>query len=206
MGKEPIAIAPGSILSAFDEISAQTGLKSFVVFGSSSTIIYNKHRSRSLPDFMKKTVDVDISTTFQGQSVEIYDLEMKALGTITKNFGEKTPFHQKNDFYFELVSREFVRMAPFGWEDRAKIVTTEKGTELKVLNPIDCASLKLEAGREKDIEWLANGFASKLFSPRQLENHVTGHSRYQESKARIAETLKVAVSLGKKLSQNRERD
>ncbi len=205
MDKKPIAISPQTILSTIDRISKETGLNSFVLFGSSSVIIYNQHRLRLLPDFIKKTADVDLSTTFKGQSVEIYNLEMKALGTIFKNFGEDTDFEKKNEFYVELVNRGIVGMAPQGWEERAKLITTEGATKITVLHPLDCAALKLEIGRDKDIEWLAQGFSAKLFLPHQLEKHVQGHARYKESEKKIAENLSNAAKRSKILMKDRGR-
>jgi hypothetical protein len=200
MARDQTPITPQSILSTIEKISKETGLGSFVLCGSSSTIVFNQHRLRSLPDFMRKTMDVDISTTFRGQSLEIHELEMKALALIHEKFGENSPFQKENDYSVELVHRGIIGMTPKGWEERAKTITTEGGTIILILNPIDCAALKLEVGREKDIEWLAQGFTAKLFLPYQLEKHVKGHARYKVSEKKIEEGFAAAVKRAKALT------
>jgi len=205
-GTRSFEIPPSKILAGIDKISLQTGIKSFVIFGSSSNIVYNKHRIRSLPEFLRKTKDVDLTTNRETPTGASFALEQEAVKTVFKKFGEDSPFKTANKFYFELTSPWTVKVAPEGWEARAKSLITEAGVEVKIINPIDCAALKLAVGRPKDITWLANCFAAKLFTPKQLEKHVTGHTRYAEFKDDIAKNLKLAAISGKKLSQNRERD
>ncbi len=200
----PVQITPQKLFETIDHARDLTNIDRFTLAGSGSIIAFMHQRYHDLPEFMTKTRDLDISSRFNGQSVEIYNLEMNALKIIGREMGAESDFKTKNKIYVEFVNRNLPDASPEGWEERAKEVLTPKGTSILALHPLDCATLKANVCREKDVEWIANGLASDIFTASALKKHMVGHKNYDKEKA--TSSLAKAEALAKLLEKENGRE
>lgn len=103
------------------------------------------------------------------------DLFSRAGATAEKNqkiyerFGPDSDFAKDNDFYIEPVGEWVVMTSLPGWQQRLIKVETPSGAVGWCLSPLDIAYNKAEAGREKDIAYLAEIFRARLILPSAIK-------------------------------------
>ncbi len=73
---------------------------------------------------------------------------------IDKHFGSGTQFEVENSFYIEGVGSWTMMTSPAGWEKRLIPIVSPGGVKGWCLDPFDLAYNKLEAGREKDLQYV----------------------------------------------------
>ncbi len=132
----------------------------FIVVGRGSL-------SASMPDApaaLRTTGDIDLFSTFD---VAVLD-QWTAADTMV---GAGSEFFDEHGFYIERVGEWTLLDQPEGWQDRAIKMSIE-GTDVLVLHPLDLAYNKLDAGRDKDIDFLAEGFRCGAYQFAELEQFV----------------------------------
>ena len=126
----------------------------FIVVGRGSLSV-------SLPDapaVMRTTSDIDLFSTFDEARVD-------AWAAADASVGAGSEFFDQYGFYIERVGEWTLMDQPEGWQDRAIKLNVE-GIDVLVLHSLDLAYNKLEAGRDKDIEFIAEGLSYGVY---QLE-------------------------------------
>ena len=117
--------------------------KRFVVVGSAALI-------GSLPEAaasLRYTVDVDL--------FPMRELCEQGMCDGDPRVGQLSDFHQKHGFYIERLGDWVLMTAPKDWMDRATRIESD-GVTGWCLSPLDLAYIKTEAGRSKDINWVAS--------------------------------------------------
>ena len=107
------------------------------------------------------------------------DLFVKSGATAEKNriiyerFGPDSAFAVEHDFYIEPVGEWVVKTSLPGWQDRLVRVDAPGGAIGWCLSPLDIAYNKAEAGREKDLVYLAELFRSGIVRPSEIKAAMT---------------------------------
>ena len=136
------------------------GLREFVVMGRGSL-------SASLPGSaasLRMTEDIDLYPV--GDSLD-YD----RLASLDPELGVQSDFFSSHGFCVQRVGDWTVMYQPDGWEDRAVRLEVDD-IKVTVLSPIDLAYNKLEAGRDKDLEFIAEGLSLGVYQLEALEDFI----------------------------------
>ncbi|MFC4992063.1 DUF6036 family nucleotidyltransferase [Rubritalea tangerina] len=130
--------------------------KRFVVVGSASILA-------SFPDapgYLRLSADIDM--------FPIRKLKTETFKPGDDLVGQASPFESENDFYVERVGDWTMLSQPEGWLERC--VKFEVGEITGYcLDPIDLAYNKTEAGRQKDIDFVAGMINEGIISREELE-------------------------------------
>lgn len=91
---------------------------------------------------------------------------------VNDEFGELSPFHEKNGFYVQGLTQQQVTMIP-GWDSR-KILVSPQGSEPLVwcLDVTDLCTGMLAAGRDKDSRYVRSVLKDKLVRRDELRERV----------------------------------
>ena len=110
------------------------------------------------------TEDIDLYPTGEG-------LDYDVLAKLDPELGVQSDFFAKHGFYVQRVGDWTVMYQPEGWEGRAIRLEVD-GIKAIVLHPIDLAYNKLDAGRDKDIEFIAEGLRCGVYQLPSLEDFI----------------------------------
>ncbi len=127
------------------------GVKSFVVVGRGSLAASMSGASAEL----RATMDVDLFPPWDESKAAVW-------AAADTRIGRRSAFRAEHGFYVERVGEWTLLSQPKGWEDRALRMRVDD-IEVAVLHPLDLAYNKLEAGREKDLAFMAEGLRSGAF-------------------------------------------
>jgi hypothetical protein len=159
------------------------GQREFVVVGRGSL-------SASLPEsaaLLRMTEDIDLYPTGEG-------LDYAVLAGLDPELGVQSDFFAKHGFYVQRVGDWTVMYQPAGWEERAIRLEVD-GIKAIVLHPIDLAYNKLEAGRDKDIEFIAEGLRCGVYQLSSLEGFIREGTKEDWKLEALLTNLQKAQSL-----------
>ncbi len=145
---------------ALAECAALTGDWEFVVVGSLA--IVGTHPTA--PASLRVSQDIDLFTrenVTREKNLLIYD-----------RFGPDSEFALEHEFYIEPVGEWTMMTSLPGWEDRLVKVDSDGGAIGWCISPLDIAYNKAEAGREKDIAYLAGLFRFGIIRPSTIKDAI----------------------------------
>jgi hypothetical protein len=166
---------------ALDRCRQLTGISEFVVVGSQAILGAFPNAS----DFLRTSQDVDLFAK-DGTTPELTNL-------IYKNFGPESAFEQSKGFYIESVGEWTMMTALPGWADRVVKVQGPAGAIGWCLSPLDIAYNKADAGREKDLLYLAELFRMRLVRPSEIKSAMEAFEFPEETIALINERVQEAI-------------
>jgi hypothetical protein len=130
--------------------------KRFVVVGSASILASHP----DAPGYLRLSADVDM--------FPIRKLKTETFKPGDDLVGQASPFEDENDFYVERVGDWTMLSQPEGWFERCVQFQTGEITGY-CLDPIDLAYNKTEAGRPKDIDFVAGMINEAIITREELE-------------------------------------
>lgn len=174
------ALTRNDLILALDKCSGLTGDREFVVIGSVS-ILGSKP---SAPRHLTISADIDLFPRF-GESGEKNEM-------IDKHFGQGSEFELENNFYIEGVGAWTMMTSPQGWEKRMVAITAPSGAIGWCLDPFDLAFNKLEAGRDKDLEYVGEMVKANITPAYSLQGFLRQHAPSPEIRERLEANLRRA--------------
>lgn len=156
----PLALDLKHFITAVKKAAEVYQCDHFIVVGRGSL-------SASMPDApaaMRTTGDIDLFTTFDAAMVEKW-------AAADPSVGAGSEFFEEHGFYIERVGEWTLLDQPEGWQERAVKMKIEN-IDVLVLHPLDLAYNKLDAGRDKDIEFLAEGFRCGIYLYAEVEQFI----------------------------------
>lgn len=132
----------------------------FIVVGRGSLSV-------SVPDapaVMRTTGDIDLFSTFD-------EMRVDAWAAADASVGAGSEFFDEHGFYIERVGEWTLLDQPEGWQDRAIKLNLE-GIDVLVLHSLERAYNKLEAGRDKDIEFITEGLRCGVYQLGSIEDFI----------------------------------
>ncbi len=136
-----------------------TGADEIVVVGSQAIL----GACPDAPESLLRSMEADVFTFRDPKDADLVD------GSI----GEGSPFHETFGYYAQGVWLE-TAVLPSGWRDRLVEIRNENTRQVagRCLEPHDLAVSKLVAGREKDLEFLAELVRHRLVEPAQVRERL----------------------------------
>lgn len=175
------ALTRHDLLLALDKCSALTGDREFVVVGSISILGSQPAAPRNL------TVSADIDLFPRvGESGEKNEL-------IDKHFGQGSQFELDNNFYIEGVGSWTMMTSPKGWEKRLVPIDSDGGVIGWCLDPFDLAYNKLEAGREKDLQYVGEMLRANILPTMTLRGFLRRHAPDEPVREKLEKNLRLAT-------------
>lgn len=172
------------LITALKAAAQATGEKEFVVVGASALL-------GTVPDApaqLTYTEDVDLFPENQTG----FDMEK-----VDSLIGEGSQFQALNEFYVQRVGEWTVMDQPQGWRERSTVLEVA-GIKATCLGPLDLAYNKLNAGREKDISFVAALLTHQIITPLELKEFVKAgspHYRLDENLARFERALAASLKI-----------
>lgn len=165
---------------ALDNCASLTGDREFIVVGSVSILGAKPLAAGRLT----VSADIDLFPRFN-ESGDKNEL-------IEKHFGAGSQFELENSFYIEGVGSWTMMTSPAGWEKRMIPIVSPTGVTGWCLDPFDLAYNKLEAGREKDLQYVAEMVRSNITPESSLEQFLRQHAPSEEAFRNLEENLRRA--------------
>jgi len=165
---------------ALDSCAELTGDREFVVVGSVSILGARPLAAGALT----VSADIDLYPRFN-ESGEKNEL-------IERHFGAGSQFELENSFYIEGVGSWTMMTSPKGWEKRMVPIISPGGVTGWCLDPFDLAYNKLEAGRAKDLQYVAEMIRSDITPAFSLETYFRQHAPNEEVFRQLVESLRKA--------------
>jgi hypothetical protein len=128
------------------------GERLFIVVGRGSLSATMPHASENL----RMTGDIDLFAPFQADKLDAWVAADPMVSV-------ESPFFLEHGFYIERVGEWTLLSQPPGWQERALTLKVDE-IDVLVLHPLDLAYNKLEAGRQKDIDFMREGLTSGAYS------------------------------------------
>ena len=156
----PLALDRQHFATAIKKAAEVYQCDHFIVVGRGSLSV-------SMPDapaVMRTTSDIDLFSTFDKERVD-------AWAAADASIGAGSEFFDQHGFYIERVGEWTLMDQPEGWQDRAIKLNIE-GIDVLVLHSLDLAYNKLEAGRDKDINFIAEGLRCGVSQLDALEDFI----------------------------------
>ncbi len=157
------------------------GERLFVVVGSGSLSATMPHASEAL----RMTGDIDLFAPFQPERLDAW-VAADSLVSV------ESRFFLDHGFYIERVGEWRLLSQPTGWQQRALTLKVDD-IDVLVLHPIDLAYNKLEAGRQKDINFMRVGLSSGAYSMAEVETFIRQHAPDDATRDLILANLYQAV-------------
>ena len=137
------------------------------------------------PSKLRTSQDVDLFPR-SGATAEI---NRRILGAV----GPESDFETEHGFYIEAVGDWTVATSLPGWRDRLVRVDAPGGAVGWCLSPLDIAYNKAEAGRVKDIAYLAELFRSEIVRPSEIKAAMDQAGTASETVALINARVQAAI-------------
>lgn len=158
--------------------------KRFVIVGSAAILATHPNA----PSFLRLSADIDM---FPIRKLETTDYQSG-----DEEVGQASRFEVEHDFYIERLGDWTMLSQPEGWFERCSQYSTEgeiDGEKVTVygycLQPLDLAYNKLEAGRDKDLNFVAGLLAENIISLTDLENFITEGCPHEDLLPTISNNL-----------------
>jgi len=149
--------------------------KRFVIVGSAAILVNHP----DAPSFLRVSADIDM--------FPIRQLDTTDFQSGDEQVGQASKFEVEHDFYVERVGDWTMLSQPDGWLERcSKFCTmgTIDGEEVQIdgycLQPLDLAYNKLEAGRDKDLNFVGGLISEGIISLKELEKFIREECPYEE--------------------------
>ncbi|MGJ8672209.1 DUF6036 family nucleotidyltransferase [Rubritalea sp.] len=146
--EEDLSIALRAAAEAYDR-------KRFVVVGSASILASHPEA----PGYLRLSSDIDM--------FPLRKLKTETFKSGDDMVGQASQFEFNHDFYVERVGDWTMLSQPAGWLERCVQFKVD-GITGYCLAPLDLAYNKTEAGRKKDIDFVAGMIAEKIISREEL--------------------------------------
>lgn len=141
--------------------------KRFVIVGSAAILA----TFPDAPSFLRLSADIDMFPIRKLDNMEFQSGDDKV--------GQASAFEVEHDFYIERLGDWTMLSQPEGWFERCVKYSTVgivQGEEVIIdgyaLKPLDLAYNKLEAGRDKDLNFVGGLISEKLISLSVLEEFI----------------------------------
>lgn len=131
--------------------------KRFVVVGSASILASHP----DAPGYLRLSADIDM--------FPIRKLRTETFKPGDDQVGQASQFENEHDFYVERVGDWTMLSQPAGWLERCVKVVVDDITGY-CLDPLDLAYNKTEAGRKKDIDFVAGMINESIISREALSS------------------------------------
>ncbi len=131
------------------------------------------------------------------QDIDLFFLKGATLErnrAIYERFGPDSEFAELHDFYIEPVGDWTVMTSLPGWRERLVKVDAPGGAIGWCLSPLDIAYNKAEAGREKDITYLAELFKAGYVRPSEIKAAMDAAGTARETAAIVNERVQAAIT------------
>lgn len=142
---------------ALDECARVSGEKEFIVAGSQAIL-------GSLPEgpeVLRRSTDIDLFSR--------NPIPNAIQSLLQEELGRMSPFVEIHHWEIEPIGPWVMYTALPGWEDRLVKTETPGGVIGWCISPLDIAYNKAEAGRPKDITYLAGLFLARIVLPLQIK-------------------------------------
>ena len=152
------------VMLAVQTAAEAYGCRQFTLVGRGSL-------AASMPDSaetLRATIDIDLFPPWNPDQALPWAVQ-------DTKIGRYSVFQDKHGFYVERVGEWTLLNQPAGWEDRALKLVID-GIDVVVLHPLDLAYNKLEAGREKDIEFMRDGLVCGAYKLAEVEAFIHEHA------------------------------
>ncbi len=179
----PLALDREHFFTAIKKAAEVYRCDHFIVVGRGSLSV-------SMPDApaaMRTTGDIDLFSTFDPALVDQW-------AAADSSVGAGSEFFDQHGFYIERVGEWTLMDQPEGWQDRAIKLNIED-IDVLVLHPLDLAYNKLDAGRDKDIDFLAEGFRCGAYQFIEVEQFVLDGAKEDWRRADMLANLQRAKAL-----------
>ncbi len=133
--------------------------KRFVVVGSASILASHP----GAPGYLRLSADIDM--------FPLRKLKTETFKPGDELVGQASQFENDNDFYVERVGDWTMLSQPEGWLERC-VKFESDGVTGYCLDPIDLAYNKTEAGRQKDIHFVAGMINEAIITREELEHFI----------------------------------
>ncbi len=158
--------------------------KRFVIVGSAAILATYP----DAPSFLRLSADIDM---FPIRKLEVTDFQSG-----DDKVGQASAFEVEHDFYIERLGDWTMLSQPEGWFERCVKYSTKgivQGKEVTIdgyaLRPLDLAYNKLEAGRDKDLNFVGGLIAEKLIKLSDLEEFIKVGCPHKDLLPSISENL-----------------
>ena len=156
----------------------------FVVVGSAAILA----TFPDAPSFLRLSADIDM---FPIRKLDTTDFQLG-----DEQVGQASAFEVEHDFYIERLGDWTMLSQPKGWFERCVKYSTEgkiDGKDVMVdgyaLQPLDLAYNKLEAGRDKDLNFVGGLIAEGLIALEDLEQFIKDGCPHEELLPGIMKSL-----------------
>jgi hypothetical protein len=153
----------------------------FVVVGSAAILATHP----GAPDYIRRSADIDM---FPLPAATEPDMERG-----DRLVGQGSVFESDFDFYVERLGDWTMLTQPAGWLERCVVVSVEDVTGY-CLHPLDLAYNKTEAGRTKDILYVAGMIHEGYLTAENLKSFIDGHCPREELKPGVLENFSKVVA------------
>lgn len=160
--------------------------KRFVIVGSAAILATHP----DAPSFLRLSADIDM---FPIRKLETTDFQSG-----DEQVGQASAFEVEHDFYVERLGDWTMLSQPEGWFGRCKRYSVEGEVDGELttvcgycLQPLDLAYNKLEAGREKDLNFVAGLLAEKIIYLNVLEGFIKEGCPHEDFLPNIAKNLEL---------------
>lgn len=143
---------------ALDKAAQVSGEREFIVAGSQALL----GTLPEGPEMLRLSTDIDLySRTAVSDDVQ---------RLLIKEFGQFSDFIETHRWEIEPIGPWVMYTALPGWESRLVKTETPGGTIGYCISPLDIAYNKAEAGRPKDLVYLAGLFQARIVLPSQIKD------------------------------------
>lgn len=156
----------------------------FVIVGSAAILATHP----DAPSFLRLSADIDM---FPIRKLETTDFQSG-----DEQVGQASAFELEHDFYIERLGDWTMLSQPEGWFERCVKYSTEAEVAGEIvtvdgycLQPLDLAYNKLEAGRDKDLNFVAGLLEEKIISLSDLESFIAEGCPHEDLLPTIAKNL-----------------
>lgn len=166
---------------ALHECAILSGENEFIVVGSLAIV----GAFPSAPAVLRVSQDIDLfflNGATRERNQAIYE-----------RFGPDSEFAEEHDFYIEPVGDWTVATSLPGWRERLVRVDAPGSAIGWCLSPLDIAYNKAEAGRVKDIAYLAELFRSGIVRPSEIKAAMDQAGTASETAALINARVQAAI-------------
>ncbi|MGJ8657467.1 MAG: DUF6036 family nucleotidyltransferase [Akkermansiaceae bacterium] len=160
--------------------------KRFVIVGSAAILATHP----DAPSFLRLSADIDM---FPIRKLDTTDFQSG-----DEQVGQASAFEVEHEFYIERLGDWTMLSQPEGWFERCVKYSTPgevEGEKVTVdgycLLPLDLAYNKLEAGRDKDLNFVAGLLAEKIISLAELEEFIKVGCPHEDFLPTIAKNLEL---------------
>ena len=157
------------------------GERMFIVVGRGSLSATMPEAAASL----RMTGDIDLFAPFNPDRIDAWTQADPSVSV-------ESSFFLEHGFYIERVGEWTLISQPPGWQQRALSLKVDD-VDVLAIHPLDLAYNKLEAGREKDIDFMREGLTNGAYKLAEVEAFIREHSPDEATRELILNNLNLAL-------------